>query len=83
MFCGRFIYSLESGEKIRDVFRLDADTRIRDHVDHVAGLVFLHLTLHGKGDGTFLGVLDRIVNDIDKDLLDADFIAYELGRDLR
>ena len=47
---GCLIDTLECGEQVRDIFRLDADTRVGDHVDHLAGLVLLHLALDGEGD---------------------------------
>ena len=50
MLGGCLIDTLERGEQVRNVFRLDADTRVGDHVDHLAGLVFLHLALDGEGD---------------------------------
>ena len=66
VFGGSLIDTLECGEQVRDVFRLDADTGVGDHVDHLAGLVFLHLALDGEGDGAFLGVLDGIVDYVDE-----------------
>ena len=80
MAVGGLIHTLECGEEVRDVFGLDADTRICDRIDHVAEFIFLHLALNGKRYCSFLGVLDGIVDYVDEDLLDSDFVSDEFCR---
>ena len=74
------IHAPERREQIGDAFFPDADACIGDVIDDLEAAVFPVLTGDRKRDGAFTGVLDRVGDDIQQDLFDADLVPAEHRR---
>ena len=83
MFIGVLIHAFKSREQIRNIFRLDADACICDVIDHVAGFFIDHLALDRQRYGALFRVFDRVIEDIDEDLLDTHIITYQFIWNIR
>ena len=74
------IHAPERREQMGDAFFPDADACIGYIIDDLEAAVFPVLTGDRKRDGAFAGVLDRVGDDIQQDLFDADLVPAEHRR---